>query len=141
VRFEDPRFGAFEFDLRLGRYNGRAIWEGVQVKLNLAAVDDQERDASLACAHRLWSEPGWAAQVHDYAVKHLLPVKNRGWLDEGEAPLTPAQFIGRMRLVAIDVEPDGHFTFWHDDGDLFWGHAIEVGGTLDGGPNHADTPG
>jgi hypothetical protein len=29
----------------------------------------------------------------------------------------------------------------HDDGDLFWGHSIQVTGTLDEGPTDADISG
>jgi hypothetical protein len=46
-----------------------------------------------------------------------------------------------MRLKSVTVYPDGSFDFWHDDGDLFWGHSIQVSGDLLDGPTHADIPG
>jgi hypothetical protein len=46
-----------------------------------------------------------------------------------------------MRLTSITVGHGGRFTFWHEDGDLFWGHSITVSGTLAKGPTDADIPG
>jgi hypothetical protein len=46
-----------------------------------------------------------------------------------------------MTPSSITLTPDGGFEFWHDDGDLFWGHAIRIGGTLAAGPDSADIPG
>ena len=46
-----------------------------------------------------------------------------------------------MRLTSINTYPEGGFEFWHDDGDLFWGHYIQVSGSLDEGLTSADIPG
>jgi hypothetical protein len=46
-----------------------------------------------------------------------------------------------MTLESITVTPDGSFDFWHNDGDLFYGHSIQVSGNLSQGPTHADIPG
>jgi hypothetical protein len=62
-------------------------------------------------------------------------------LDEDEIELTADQFKGRMTLESITVHPNGSFTFWHNDGDMFWGHSIEVSGSLTKGLRRADIPG
>ena len=46
-----------------------------------------------------------------------------------------------MKIESITVHPDGGFEFWHNDGDLFWGHSILISGSLVEGPNSADIPG
>jgi hypothetical protein len=46
-----------------------------------------------------------------------------------------------MTWAAVTAHPDGSFEFWHDDGDLFYGHSIYIRGSLSGGPNRADIPG
>ena len=46
-----------------------------------------------------------------------------------------------MTLDAITVYPDGAFDFWHHDGDMFWGHSIQVSGSLSEGLILADTLG
>ena len=32
----------------------------------------------------------------------------------------------RMELDAIQISADGHFEFWFNDGEMFWGHSIHV---------------
>ena len=83
----------------------------------------------------------WNRRIRDYAVKELLAVENESWIDQDEPELTPDDFKDRMTLESITVDPNGSFDFWHDDGDLFWGHAIQIGGNLAEGPKYADTPG
>ena len=73
------------------------------------------------------------------AVHALLPLKNESWLGEDESTITAVQF--RMTLDSIIVHPDGSFEFWHTDGDLFWGHSIQVTSSLSEGPTDADIPG
>lgn len=75
------------------------------------------------------------------SVETLETLKNEGWLDEDEAPLTEADFLSRLTLRALTVDEFGHFTFWYDDGDVFWGHAIEAHGTLADGVRGADISG
>ncbi len=93
-------------------------------------------------AEVLWSDPFmWKKRIDQYAVRELLDLKNGTWLEEGEAELTADQFIARMKLESIMISSDGKFEFWHDDGDLFWGHAIQVSGNVKDGPTQADIPG
>jgi hypothetical protein len=74
-------------------------------------------------------------------VEKLLPLKNDSWLGENERELTPADFKKKMKLQSINVAGDGSFEFWHDDGDLFWGHSIQIRGKLKDGLVDADIPG
>lgn len=60
-------------------------------------------------------------------------MKNDNWLDEDEHEVSADEFKQRMSLDAITVNPDGTFDFWHDDGDLFFGHVIKVSGHIDSG--------
>src|SRR5207249_3318350 len=97
---------------------------------------------ALKSAHTLWeSQDVWSRRIRDFAVQKLLPLKNDAWLDEGEVEVTADQFQDRMTLDSITVYPNGSFEFWHHDGDLFWGHSIQVRGSLSEGPTDADIPG
>ena len=74
-------------------------------------------------------------------MKELLPLKNETWLEEGESPFSAEKFKSRMMLQSISIYPNGDIEFWHDDGDLFWGHSIQISGSLDEGLSEADIPG
>lgn len=142
VTYTDQLLGTFTLDRRTGWFSGMVVWGGHSVSLNLSASELPGLQGALRTAYTLWKNPDfWSRRIRDYAVEQLLPLKNANWLDEGEAELTGDQFQDRMQLTEITVNPDGSFDFWHNDGDLFWGHAIEIGGNLSEGPTHADIPG
>jgi hypothetical protein len=65
------------------------------------------------------------AQVAD----DLLPLKNSGWLGDGEAPLTKAEFITRLRLDGVN-HYDESMDLFFDDGGMFLGHSLMV--TIEG---------
>lgn len=142
VIHRDPEFGDLTLDRSVNWYSGDTEWNGVEIKLNLKLEEAADLEPALGAARKLWSDqPGWTQRVNEFAVKELLSLKNESWLDDGDAELTAEMFLDRMTLESITIGPDGDFDFWHDDGDLFWGHSIQVGGSLDGGLKHADIPG
>jgi hypothetical protein len=140
VTLQDPLLGTFTLDRRVDWFTARVIWAGESIVLHLTGSADAQ--AALKTAHALWqNQSDWSRRVSDLAVKKLLALKNDTWLDEGEAELTADEFKQRMTLKSITAEADGAFEFWHDDGDLFWGHSIQVSGNLTTGPTRADIAG
>lgn len=90
-------------------------------------------------AEALWSEArNWHARACSRAVEDLLDLKNGEWLEEGEPRLDAAGFRDRMTLKTIEVSDEGDMEFWFDDGDLFWGHMIQVSGSRSEGLTDAD---
>lgn len=139
---QHERFGILTLDRSVDWYVATTIWEGENMRLNLSATDDSALDAALRTAVELWEfQSMWNQRIREYAVQKLLTLKNSAWLEDDENELTPDDFKGRMRLEAVTVSPDGSFDFWYDDGDLFWGHMIQVSGNLRDGPIDADIPG
>jgi hypothetical protein len=142
VTHDSERFGTLRLDRGLDWWEGEATWMGDAIKIALAATDQRELNAALATAGALWDDQaGWSERIQAFAARELLELKNESWLDEDEAPLAEAEFRERMRLESVTVYPDGGFTFLHDDGELFWGHGIQVSGTLAEGPDNADIAG
>jgi hypothetical protein len=142
VIHQDPQFGQFTLNRRVDWYTAETEWNGVVVALNLTLDDSGTIDVAVQAARVLWkNQKQWAKRIEDYGVQELLPLKNESWLDEGEAELTADEFKARMVLESVTVEPDGSFDFWHNDGDLFWGHSIQISGNLSEGPTRADIPG
>lgn len=140
VTFQDERFGVLTLDKRLNQYEAAVTWNKCEITLSLETQSKNDHSSALACAKRLFDdEASWASRINDYAVEKLL---GQTWLEqEDELKLTRDEFLSRMKLSSISISPDGQFDFWHDDGDLFFGHAIKVSGDLDRGPTDIDTPG
>lgn len=137
-----PRFG----DLTLNRYvnwfEGDVAWNGQQIRLSLDTDETNEVSAGLQIAEALCdAQLDWKQKVEALAIHELLPLKNDGWLQDGEEPLTAGQFLLRMVLQSISISIGGTVEFWHDDGDMFWGHSILLSGTLTDGITNATIAG
>ena len=142
VNYEDPFFGTFTLDRRIDWFIGSAVWKGGAVALHLSASAPAEVQAASTTAHRLWqTQDGWDQRIRDCAARILLPLKNETWLGEDEAEVTADQFKQRMKLESITVHSDGSLEFSLADGDLFWGHSIQVTGTISEGPTDAEIAG
>jgi hypothetical protein len=137
-----PTLGRLEYIRRFGEFEGRAEWCGRVVAVSLRCANPDDPAAVLQAAARLFTEQAeWDGRVREYAVGKLLPLKNGSWLEEDEAELSAGTFLSKMTLETISVEESGDFSFWHNDGDLFWGHAIHISGSLSEGVTDADIPG
>jgi len=142
VYYADPQFGRLELDRSLNWLSCDSSWLGAPIRLHASMDEAESEDAVLSVARTLWKDAAaWDARIRAFAADRLLELKNESWLKEGESELTRAEFIRRMTLESITVSPDGAFDFMHDDGDMFWGHAIDVTGNLQDGPTDADIPG
>lgn len=109
-------------------------WFGGEAKLGDRAVAlhlesaERERALELIPALREASEelPSLDLAARRYAAEQMLELKNDSWLDEDEEELTEEEFAGRMTLESLTLDEDAEWTFWYEDGDLFWGHTVCV---------------
>jgi len=139
---EDSELGIFEFDRSLDWYQGKLQWMGAEVGLDLACEDEHSHAEPLRHAKLLIQNQGdWERKVRDYAVSELLELKNESWTEGKDDEVSAEEFRDRMALESIIVSSEGDFEFWHSDGDLFWGHSIQICGSLDKGCTRADIPG
>ncbi len=142
TQLNDPLFGTLTYDEEAGWFKCQSEWNESKVCLNIFAYDINTANQALRTAKVLWtSMPEWTHKVNTFAVSKLLGLKNDNWLDDDEDKVTAVDFIEAMQLASITVYPDGKFEFWHDDGDLFWGHSIQISGSLSVGLLNADIPG
>jgi hypothetical protein len=141
VSFEDKQLGHFALNKSIKCFVGKAKWCKQLVHLTLE-TDNADATQTLQMAHVLWNNMAdWNKQINHFAAKELLPIKNETWLDEDENALTEETFISAIVLESIVVYPNGDFSFWFNDGDIFWGHAIAVSGSLDQGLTNASIEG
>ena len=64
-------------------------------------------------------------KAKEYTAHKLLKLKNDLWLKEDEKEVTKKDFKNRMKFTSLYVFSESA-NFYFDDGNLFWGHTIEV---------------
>jgi hypothetical protein len=142
VVIKDPLIGEFTLDRSINCFKGHGKWQGKKIKMYLSVDADEFHEELFDTARTLWKhQREWSKRIQDYSVDRLLELKNDNWLEEGEQKVSPKNFKKRITLKSVNIYPGGHFEFWYDDGDLFWGHAIQVSGSLADGLTDADIPG
>ncbi len=142
IVIQHDQFGELLFDPSMDWFTCEADWNGNAVQLRFETDEYRDVSRGLKTAELLWKDQiVWKSKVEQYAVAELLDLKNGTWLGQGEQPLSADQFLSRMSLKTISVLDDGSFEFWHDDGDLFWGHSIQISGSFSQGLYQADIPG
>lgn len=130
------------YDETIAAYTGRVDIAGTPVELQLYTDADDVLEPALRRAREVLAEfAKYDRRAQAYAARELLPLKNDLWLEEDEAPVTAAQFQQRMTLEALIFYAEGDVTFYYQDGDLFWGHTIEVGLDAAGDFNRAHIAG
>lgn len=65
-----------------------------------------------------------AERATAFATREMLGLKNAGYLQPGEAPLTPPEFKRRLRLSRVTILLDGPVDFIFDDDDMLWGQRL-----------------
>jgi uncharacterized protein (TIGR03067 family) len=124
----DDFLGMLTWDDNLQRYSGKFTDDVGTIDIAINPLSLERASEMLERCRGVLSQLNrYRDAAADYAAKQLLSLKNEVWLDEDEAELTPNEFRQRMRLEAITFDSGGSVTFYHNDGDLFWGHCIQIG--------------
>lgn len=148
VVMEDNVLGTLELNRELHFFEGEILWGGEEVSLMLE-VDPESRSTwtrALNAAKKLVADQ----EARDRSMREFAAAKLTGlandWLENDEengdaGPITEETFARRMTLSELSVTSGGRFTAYYDDDDMFWGHAIEVCGSLKKGPVSATIAG
>ena len=139
-----PELGTFTLNRLVNWFEAEVEWLGQPARLDIDREEDW--DACVEQAKALMAgQKGWDEKVRAFAADQLLEQANDWAQDaaEGEEPeeITREQFMERLELDAVQISAGGRFEFWFNDGDLFWGHAIHVTGSLVKGPEMAQMEG
>jgi len=142
ISIETKRFGTLKLDRRTGQFWGETKWKKKPIRITFDSENDGVNKRSLATAETLWASQAKSNnRIEALAVSELLELKNGTWLKQGESEITAKQFVAAMSLTSVSVNSEGGFTFWYDDGELFWGHLIMVHGNSKEGPTDASIQG
>jgi hypothetical protein len=136
VRIVEPTFGQFELNKRVHSFEGKVDFGGENIKL---VLDASSLDQCFKVARTLWNNANsWKQRAQNFAIQELLPLKNQFWLEEGQEELTVDSFANSLQLETIAVSSNGSIEFYYNDGDLFFGHTIELSGEIHGGFKRAN---
>jgi len=134
-KFHDSNLGTLTSDDLLG-WMGEVVWLGKSCAFSIDQLGD------LPVAHALFrDQQRWTTNAVNFATERLLGLKNNVWRGEEEMLVSTAEFGERLSLASITVESGGKFTLGFDDGNLFWGHSINVEGNLSDGMTDASLAG
>src|SRR5262245_39450135 len=126
--------GCPEIDAFDGQINATLQADGTAVRINLtpefAGLDPGDDLTSWVdrCTDRILRAIADLEAIKAHVADDHMPMKNDGWLQEGELPLSKAEFMGRLTLYAINFLDDEGMDLFFDDGGLFAGHS-SVGGS------------
>lgn len=114
--------GRFTYDEEVELY--RKNKEGLT--LSISGSDGKEiRDAKKQMAMFWDSRTQCINRAKQYCVGELLSLKNESWLSDGENSVSEEEFVKKLKLQEVIASMD-EITLYFSDGDLFWGHYIEV---------------
>ena len=146
VRIADEVLGPLDLNRDLEQLEGEVLWNGEKILLALEVDLNDERTWGAAgrIARALVAErERWDKSLREFAAKELTALANEWHEDDGEnaGPITEEAFARRIVLSELSITYKGDFTAYFEDDDMFWGHTVEVYGTLEDGAESADISG
>ena len=131
--------GQFMLDRSSGLFQARPNWLGQPIELSFDQNEDRKNCFQTARS-LLSDQKTWDTKARSFAAESLLSLANQWAQEDNESAeeITQDQFLQRLTLDAIQVYGNCSFDLWFNDGDLFWGHAVLVSGSLCDGITKAD---
>lgn len=137
VYYHDEILGEFTLEKSVKFFEKRTSWNGEECYLCFNWNEDSPiMKSALETAHTLFKEENeWDRKIRMYAAEELVEFAN-DWLQEDDEAeieaITKEMFINSIKVTSIFVDPDGEFTIYFSDGDMFGGHCIIVDGNVSG---------
>lgn len=148
MNIEDEVLGTLKLNRDFGLLDGEILWNGEKVSLALEIdLEDEETwDTARSCAHKVMAScESWDKSMQEFAAKELTESANEWLADDDEKedadPITEEVFAQRITLSELVLTYEGDITAYFDDDDMFWGHTVEVGGSLENGIERANIAG
>ena len=148
MSIEDEVLGTLKLNRDFGLLDGEILWNGEKVSLALEIdLDDEETwDTARSIAHKVMADrESRDRSMREFAAKKLTELANEWQADDDEKenadPITEDAFAQRITLSELSLTYEGDFTAYFDDDDMFWGHIVEVCGSLENGIESANIAG
>ena len=142
VVLNDEELGELSLDKDLDMFEGGISWRGEDIDISLE-VDSSSEDtwtaAVAAMKQMMTDQDRWDRDMRAFAARQLteLACEWRESADEEVPEITEESFAQRIELTSIAMDPDGSFSAYFDDDDMFFGHCVVVYGTLADGVSSA----
>ena len=146
VVLNDEELGELSLDKDLDMFEGGISWRGEDIDISLE-VDSSSEDtwtaAVAAMKQMMTDQDRWDRDMRAFAARELtqLACEWRESADEEVPEITEESFAQRIELTSIAMDPDGSFSAYFDDDDMFFGHCVVVYGTLADGVTAANMEG
>ena len=146
VVLKDEELGELSLDKDLDTFEGGVSWRGEDIDISLE-VDSSSEDtwtaAVRAMKQMMTDQDRWDRDMRAFAARELteLACDWRESADEEVPEITEESFAQRIELTSIAMDPDGSFSAYFDDDDMFFGHCVVVYGTLADGVASAEMAG
>ena len=128
--------------------NVEILWNGEEVPLALEIDMENEEtwDTARSLARKFMADSkSWDKTMREFAAKELTGLANEWQADDDEKkkadPVTEEAFAHRITMSELSISYDGSFTAYYNDDDMFWGHIIEIYGSLENGIENAHIAG
>lgn len=146
----DTPYGEFALDRSMSWFEGEIEHDGLTFTAYLETDEDNGDTADgarVALIKALDDFENFDKMNKEFAAENLVDLANE-WLESDEEsedsepePITEEKFIEAIEISEMTVSPDGSMTLYYSDGDMFWGHVIEITIDEDGTISDADIAG
>ena len=135
VVLNDEELGELSLDKDLDMFEGGISWRGEDIDISLEVDSSSEGTwtaAVVAMKQMMTDQDRWDRDMRAFAARQLteLACEWRESADEEVPEITEESFAQRIELTSIALDPDGSFSAYFDDDDMFFGHCVVVYGTL-----------
>ena len=134
VVLEDEELGELTLDKDYDTFEGVVPWRGEDIDISLEVDSSSEETwtaAVVAMKQMVADQDAWDRDMRTFAARELTELA-REWresADEEVPEITEESFAQRLDLTSIAMDPDGSFSAYFDDDDMFFGHCVVVYGT------------
>ena len=138
IVINDDVLGELTLNKEYEVFEGYINWDGKVISLMLEVdVDDNSTwdQISKSAKEMIIQLEQWDKKMREFSSKKLTVLANQWASDEKDiiAPITEDDFANRISISELVFSSDDAFSVMYDDDEMFWGHAIEVQGTLENG--------
>mgnify|MGYP000875569487 CR=1 FL=1 len=135
VVLSDEVLGELTLNKDLDLFEVDIAWRGERISVSLevdSGCEETWKQAVQAMKTMLADQERWDRDMRAFAARELteLACEWRDSADEDVPEITEESFARRLDLTSIAMDPDGSFSAYFDDDDMFFGHCVVVYGTL-----------